>query len=72
MEETVEISQLPLVEKITVLTKTIEEKTVRVKILAVEVEKMKSELFVAERALLANPFAKVKSLITCLINRFRA
>ena len=40
---------------------------VRVETLAVEVEKMRSELFEAERAMLANPFAKVKGLITCLI-----
>ena len=60
------------IEKITVLTKTIEEKTVRLETLAVEVEKMKSELFEAETALLANPFAKVKGLITRLINRLQA
>ena len=60
------------IEKITVLTKTIEEKTVRVETLAVEVEKMRSELFDAERALLATPFAKVKGLITCLFNRLQA
>ena len=33
---------------------------------------MRSELFKAERALLANPFSKVKGLITCLINRLQA
>ena len=32
----------------------------------------RSELFEAERGLLANPFAKVKGLITCLINRLQA
>ena len=72
VEEAVEIPQLQVVEKIMVLTNTIEEKTVRVETLAVEVEKMRSELFEGERALLANPFAKVKGLITCLINRLQA
>ena len=37
--------------------------------LAVEVEKMKSDLFEAKRGLLADPFVKVQGLITCLINR---
>ena len=54
--------------EISVLAKTIEEKMVRVETLAVEVEKMRSELFEAERVL----FAKVKGLITCLINRLQA
>ena len=34
--------------------------------------KMRSDLFEAERALLADLFAKVKGLITCLINRLQA
>ena len=40
----------PKIEKISVLTKTVEENMVRVEILAVEVEKMRSELFEAEWA----------------------
>ena len=68
----VQFPRVQVVEKIMVLTKIIEEKTVRVESLAVEVEKMRSELFEGERALLANPFAKVKGLITCLINRLQA
>ena len=59
-------------EEILVLAKTIEEKGIRVESLVVEVEKMRSELFEAERALLANPCAKVKGLITCLINGLQA
>ena len=59
-------------KEIYVLANTIEEQTVRVETLAVEVEKMRSELFEAEMALLANPFAKVKCLITCSINRLQA
>ena len=51
--------------EISVLAETIEEKGIRVETLVVEVEKMKSELFEAERA----PFVKVKGLITRLINR---
>ena len=58
--------------EISVLAKTVEEKGIRVETLVVEVEKMRSELFKAERALLANRFAKVKCLITCLINRLQA
>lgn len=54
--------------EISVLAETIEEKGIRVETLVVEVEKMKSELFEAERAL----FTKVKGLITCLINRLQA
>ena len=41
-------------QEISVLTKTIEEKTVRVGTLAVEVEKMKSVLSVSEKTLLAD------------------
>merc|ERR1712136_154153 len=41
-------------QEISVLTKTIEEKTVRVGTMAVEVEKMKAELSEAERTLLAD------------------
>ena len=59
-------------EEILVLAKTIEEKGIRVETLVVEVEKMRSELFEAERALLANPRAKLKGLITCLINGLQA
>ena len=53
--------------EISVLAETIEEKGIRVETLVVEVEKMKSELFEAERA----PFVKVKGLITRLINRLQ-
>ena len=55
MEEAVEIPEFQVVKKIGVIPET-----VRVETMAVEVEKMRSELFEAERALVANPFAKVK------------
>ena len=67
-----QVTEVAKTKEISVLAKTIGEQTVRVETLAVEVEKMRSELFEAERALLANPFAKVKGLITCLINRLQA
>ena len=38
--------------------------TIRVETTAVEVEKIRSEFFEAERALVASPFSKVKSLIS--------
>ena len=66
------VTEVAKTKEISVLAKTIEEQMVRVETLAVEVEKMRSELFEAEGALLANPFAKVKGLITCLINRLQA
>ena len=69
VEQVIEVAKT---KEISVLAKTIEEKMVRVETLAVEVEKMRSELFEEERAMLANPFAKVKGLITCLINRLQA
>ena len=67
-----QVTEVAKTKEMSVLAKTIEEQTVRVETLPVEVEKMRSELFEAERALLANPFAKVKGLITCLINRLQA
>ena len=67
-----QVTEVAKTKEISVLAKTIEEKMVRVEILAVEVEKMRSELFEAERTLLANPFAKGKGLIACLINRLQA
>ena len=67
-----QVTEVVKTKEISVLAKTIEEQTVRVETLAVEVEMMRSELFEAERALLAYPFAKVKGLITCLINRLQA
>ena len=66
-----QVTEVAKTKEISVLAKTIEEQMVRVETLAVEVEKMRSELFEAERALLANPFAKVKGLITCLINKLQ-
>ena len=67
VEEAVEIPQFQVDKKIGVIPETI-----RVETTAVEVEKMRSELFEAERALVASPSAKVKGLITCLINRLQA
>ena len=66
-----QVTEVAKTKEISVLAETIEEKMVRVETLAVEVEKMWSALFGAERAMLANPFAKVKGLITCLINRLQ-
>ena len=66
-----QVTEVAKTKEISVLAETIEEKMVRVETLAVEVEKMRSELFEAERAMLANPFAKVKGLITCLISRLQ-
>ena len=49
-----QVTEVTEIKEISVLAETIEEKMVRVETLAVEVEKMRSELFEAERAVLAN------------------
>ena len=49
-----QVSEVAMTREISVLAETIEEKMVRVETLAVEVEKMRSEFFEAERAMVAN------------------
>ena len=56
----------PKVEEIFVLTKTIEEKTVRAETMAVEVEKMRSEFFEAEMPLLADRVSAFKLNGSCV------
>ena len=58
VEEAVEIPQFQVVKKIGVIPETIRVEA------EVEVEKIRSEFFEAERALVASPFSKVKSLIS--------